>query len=70
MTLSEECSTILQNKLPRKLKDPGSFTIPCVIENSIEESTLVDLGASSNVMSYKIFMKLGLEKPTPTKMMI
>ena len=29
--LTEECSYILQNKLPPKLKDLGSFTIPCVI---------------------------------------
>ncbi|XP_075489513.1 uncharacterized protein LOC142528356 [Primulina tabacum] len=27
--LTEECSAILQKKLPQKLKDPGSFTIPC-----------------------------------------
>jgi len=26
--LNEECSAILLNKLPLKLKDPGSFTIP------------------------------------------
>jgi len=30
--LNEECSFILQNKLPPKLKDTGSFTIPCTIE--------------------------------------
>ncbi|GKV04420.1 hypothetical protein SLEP1_g16575 [Rubroshorea leprosula] len=29
--LNEECSVILQNKLPPKLKDPGSFSIPCII---------------------------------------
>ena len=28
VTLSEECSAILQKKLPPKLKDPGSFIIP------------------------------------------
>ena len=27
--LTQECSAILQNKLPPKLKDPGSFIIPC-----------------------------------------
>ncbi|KAL0428667.1 UNVERIFIED_CONTAM: hypothetical protein Slati_3041500 [Sesamum latifolium] len=31
--LNEECSTILQNKLPPKFKDPGSFYIPCTIGN-------------------------------------
>ncbi|XP_024021730.1 uncharacterized protein LOC112091702 [Morus notabilis] len=33
VALTEECSAILQNKLPPKLKDPGSFTIPCSIGN-------------------------------------
>ena len=28
VNLTEECSAILQRKLPQKLKDPGSFTIP------------------------------------------
>ena len=32
--LNEECSAILLNKLPPKLKDPASFTIPCAIRNS------------------------------------
>ena len=31
VNLTEECSAILQRKLPQKLKDPGSFTIPCTI---------------------------------------
>ncbi|XP_052182034.1 uncharacterized protein LOC127794819 [Diospyros lotus] len=31
VNLTEECSTILQKKLPPKLKDPGSFSIPCTI---------------------------------------
>ena len=35
VALSEECSAILQKKLPPKLKDLGSFTIPCAIGNSI-----------------------------------
>lgn len=31
MELTEECSAIIQNKIPYKLKDPGSLSIPCVI---------------------------------------
>ncbi|WVZ06281.1 hypothetical protein V8G54_019627 [Vigna mungo] len=31
--LTEECSAIIQQKLPPKLKDPGSFVIPCEIGN-------------------------------------
>ena len=33
VALSEDCKAILQKKLPPKLKDPGSFTIPCAIGN-------------------------------------
>ena len=33
MALTEECSTILQKKLPPKLQDPGSFVIPFSIGN-------------------------------------
>jgi len=28
---TRECSSVIQNKLRPKLKDPGSFSIPCVI---------------------------------------
>ncbi|XP_073133367.1 uncharacterized protein [Henckelia pumila] len=31
VNLTEECSAILQKNMPQKLKDPGSFTIPCSI---------------------------------------
>ena len=53
--LTEECSAILQRKLPHKLKDPGNFTIPCKIGNSIFERALFDLGASINLMPLSIF---------------
>ncbi|KAI3463869.1 hypothetical protein Pfo_020532 [Paulownia fortunei] len=39
------CSAILQKKLPQKLKDPGSFTIPCTIGGSFFDKALCDLGA-------------------------
>ena len=55
-------SAILQNKLPNKLKDLGSFTIPCLIGSLDVHNALVDLGASINVMSYKMFKQLGLGK--------
>ena len=35
MNLIEECSAILQRKLPQKLKDPSRFTIPYTTRNSI-----------------------------------
>ncbi|CAN6691822.1 unnamed protein product [Malus baccata var. baccata] len=58
--VSENVSAILQRKLPPKCKDPGSFTIPCVIGNSRLESAMLDLGASINVMSYSIYASMNL----------
>ena len=66
MNLTKECSAILQRKLPQKLKDPGSFTIPCTIGNSIFKKALCDLGASINLMSLSIFRRLGLGEACPT----
>ena len=59
--LNEECSVILLNKLPPKLKDSGSFTIPYTIGNSYFEKVLCDLGASINLMPLSVFRTLGLE---------
>ncbi|XP_075473347.1 uncharacterized protein LOC142504353 [Primulina tabacum] len=64
--LSEECSAVLQNKLPPKAKDPGSFSIPCTIGTSFFGKTLCDLGASINLMQYSYFEKLKIGEVKPT----
>jgi len=64
--LTEECSAILQNKLPPKLKDPGSFTIPCTIGECYFQKALCDLGVSINLMPFSIFRKLGIGEIRPT----
>ncbi|XP_012481047.1 uncharacterized protein LOC105795943 [Gossypium raimondii] len=53
--LTKGCSVVLTNKLPPKMKDPGSFTIPCSIENHYLGKTLCDLGASINLMPLSTF---------------
>ncbi|CAN6706893.1 unnamed protein product [Malus baccata var. baccata] len=58
--VSENVSAVLQRKLPPKCKDPGSFTIPCVIGNTRFESAMLDLGASINVMPYSIYASMNL----------
>ena len=55
IALSEECNAILQKKLPPKLNDPRSFTIPCSIKTTVFERALCDLGASINLMPLSIF---------------
>ncbi|XP_048228273.1 uncharacterized protein LOC125369544 [Ricinus communis] len=59
-----------ENKLPEKRHDLGSFVIPCVIGNLSINDTLADLGARINVMSYSLFVKLGLGETRPTRMSI
>ena len=66
MSLSEKCSAIIQRKLPEKLKDPGSFTIPCVIGEHTFRIALCDLGASINLMPLSVVKKLNLGEVTPT----
>ncbi|GJS11545.1 homeodomain-like protein [Tanacetum coccineum] len=53
-------SATLQNKLPPKETDPGSFILPCIIRNHSMSNALADLGASISVMPYSLFKRLGL----------
>ncbi|KAL5583077.1 hypothetical protein UlMin_015519 [Ulmus minor] len=66
VALTRECSAVLQNKLPPKLKDSGSFAIPCSIGNRYFGKALCDLGASINLMPLSIFKKLGIGEARPT----
>ncbi|KAK7314094.1 hypothetical protein VNO77_39304 [Canavalia gladiata] len=68
VALTEECSAIIQRKLPQKLKDPGSFSIPCTIGNLQIGKALCDLGASINLMPLSIMKKLKIEEVKPTTM--
>ncbi|GKB57561.1 reverse transcriptase domain-containing protein [Tanacetum coccineum] len=68
--LSKECSAIIQRSLPQKEGDPGSFTLPCLIGPMAVKNTLVDLGASVNLIPHSLFQRLGISKLKPTKMSI
>uniref|UniRef100_A0A3Q7XW61 Uncharacterized protein LOC101499523 n=1 Tax=Cicer arietinum TaxID=3827 RepID=A0A3Q7XW61_CICAR len=68
--LTEACSAILQRKLPPKLKDPGSFSIPCAIGNRTFGKALCDLGASVSLMPLSIYKKLGIGKVKDTQLML
>nr|GFA82370.1 reverse transcriptase domain-containing protein [Tanacetum cinerariifolium] len=62
------CSVVLLKKLPKKLRDPGKFLIPCDFLELEECLALADLGASINLMPLSIWKKLSLLKLTPTRM--
>ncbi|KAL5568115.1 hypothetical protein UlMin_024690 [Ulmus minor] len=66
VALTRECSAALQSKLPPKLQDPGSFTIPCSIGGQYCGKALCDLGASINLMPMSIFKTLGIGEARPT----
>ncbi|GKE55600.1 reverse transcriptase domain-containing protein [Tanacetum coccineum] len=68
--LSDESSTMIQNKVPPKLRDPGSFLIPCNFNKTFSCNALADLGASINLMPYSLYAKLSLETLKPTKMSV
>jgi len=54
----EECSAILQNKLPPKFEDPGSFSIPCAVGDVLISRALCNLGVSVSLMPYSIYKRL------------
>ncbi|XP_060960810.1 uncharacterized protein LOC115719782 [Cannabis sativa] len=66
VALTEGCSAMLKSKIPHKLKDPGSFTIPISIGGWDVGRALCDLGASINLMPMSIFKKLGIGEARPT----
>ncbi|GJZ77471.1 reverse transcriptase domain-containing protein [Tanacetum coccineum] len=68
--LSEESSTMIQNKVPPTLGDPESFLIPYNFNKTFSCNALADLGASINLMSYSLYAKLSLETLKPTKMSV
>ncbi|XP_057719796.1 uncharacterized protein LOC130934223 [Arachis stenosperma] len=68
IVLTEECNAIIQKKLPQKMKDLGSFQIPCIIGDIHIEKALCDLGASINLMSLTMMRRIKIEIAKPTRM--
>nr|GEY99563.1 hypothetical protein [Tanacetum cinerariifolium] len=66
--MNGHCSAIILNKLPRKLKDPGKFLIPCEFPGMDECLALADLGASINLMPLFVWEGLSFPKLTSTCM--
>ncbi|XP_050889221.1 uncharacterized protein LOC127094428 [Lathyrus oleraceus] len=56
--------------MPPKLKDPGSFSIPCVIGKFVIDKALCDLGASISLMPLSICERLKMRELKPTRMSV
>ena len=66
VNLTATCSAVIQRSLLEKMRDLGSFTIPCTIGNSELGKALCDSGASINLMPLSIVKRLSLGELTPT----
>ncbi|GJU31015.1 hypothetical protein Tco_1174604 [Tanacetum coccineum] len=58
----------IDNSIPRKEKDPGSFTLPCFINSVCFDNALADLGASVSVLPLSTYLNLGLGELAHTKL--
>ena len=65
VNLTATCSAVRKKKLPEKMKDPESFTIPCTIGGFEIKKALCDSGASINLMPLSVARKLSLGELTP-----
>ena len=64
--LTEQVSAIIQSKNPVKYKDPESPTISVNIGGTCIDKSLLDLGASVNLLPYSMYKPLGLGELKPT----
>ena len=64
--LTEQVSAIIQSKNPVKYKDPRSPTISVNIGGNCIDKSLLDLGASVNLLPYSVYKQLGLGELKPT----
>ncbi|KEH16888.1 hypothetical protein MTR_0075s0030 [Medicago truncatula] len=55
---------IIQANLPSRLKDPKSFSIPCVIGSEIIERVMCDLGENISLMPLSLCERLGIGRET------
>ena len=64
--LTEQASAIIQSKNPVKYKDPGSPTVSVNIGGIWIDKSLLNLGASVNLLPYSVYKQLGLGELKPT----
>ncbi|GJZ65595.1 hypothetical protein Tco_0622291 [Tanacetum coccineum] len=60
----------INNAIPQKEKDPGSFTLPCFTNKTCFDNALVDLGASVSVMPLLTYLNLGLGELAHTRLTV
>ncbi|GJY45987.1 hypothetical protein Tco_0435050 [Tanacetum coccineum] len=63
-------ASYIDKSIPQKEKDPGSFTLPCYINNVCFDNSLANFGASVSVMPFSTYLNLGLGELAHTKLTV
>nr|GEV23593.1 hypothetical protein [Tanacetum cinerariifolium] len=58
LELGKSGSTFIQGEMPKKMKEPGLFTLPCRLGDSKPFDTFADFGSCVNLISLYLFKKL------------
>ncbi|CAM8899016.1 unnamed protein product [Rhodiola kirilowii] len=66
VALNAECSAIVQSRMPRKMQDQRSFSIPISIGKIEIDRALCDLGASISLIPYSLYEKIDMGELHPT----
>ena len=64
VNLSENYSDVIQRRIPQKMQDPGSFTIPCTIGNHEFGRALCDSRVRINLIPSSLVRRLSLGELT------
>lgn len=62
---NENCSAAMLNKLPKKMGDPGSLTLPCQVGKLATIHVIFDSKASVKLRPYSFYMELNHLDPIP-----
>ncbi|KAG2384466.1 uncharacterized protein HKW66_Vig0147700 [Vigna angularis] len=65
---TKKYKAVKKKPFPPKAKDPGGFSIPCVIGKKRIKKDLLDLGSSVNLMPYSLLEQIGDLDVKPIKM--
>ncbi|GKD89324.1 MAK10-like protein [Tanacetum coccineum] len=58
LELGKNGPAFIQGEIPKRVEDPGLFTLPCRLEDSKPFDTLADLGYCVNIIPLYLFKKL------------
>jgi hypothetical protein len=69
IALARESSAIIR-KTPPKIRDPGSFAIPCMIGSETIDKALCYLGATVSLLPLSLFKRMGIGELKPTELVL